>query len=664
MTVSMVTRCYETETRPIELDEVWRVIRTGDHDLKPKITQIRNRYEVEKEITGDPKKAKKAVADLKLELPGFLPSGSFSKRETGCLVEYSGILCADCDSLGDRITQIRDILVKMPFVRAIALSPSGDGLKVFINVINDPDRHEDSFRSIKDNFLGLEVEIDEKCKDPTRICFFTYDPELWVRIDGNEILPPADPIPRASRPVNLTSADVGSCQEAAVNLVAGFGSQIEWDSETHGLVKPCPGQHLHTNRSGPRDCEVHLDNAPNFHCFHDSCTSVLGILSSDLARQIGKLEWLKNKGFSTSTIPIGGSGKWKNLSKPNGESAITPEKPLIEVCTIEELENYVAPEGIKLIGDYHITADTGFIFVIGGQASVGKSLALIWLGVAGARGDGDYFGMPVHRKFKVLAIQNENGVFRLSRIIKDLGCKELKDHLFLTKPPPYGMLFRNDDFRKQLVQIIEKCQPDIVVLDPWNSVARDQEQVTYLETFDTIRSVLPPDTVLGILAHTRKPQKEQDRQGRGLMHVLAGSHVLTSVPRTVFVMQHASDDTEEDQIVWTCCKNNDGELGKATAWKRHPSSVFTPVPNFDWATFYGPDKGKTVAINESMIIEVFEDGPLLKVQAIEKLVELSGAHKSACYNALSEKGRFSDLILHKGKLVDCLKRPSYENSST
>jgi hypothetical protein len=30
-------------------------------------------------------------------------------------------------------------------------------------------------------------------------------------------------------------------------------------------------------------------------------------------------------------------------------------------------------------------------------------------------------------------------------------------------------------------------------------------------------------------------------------------------------MQAASDDVTDDRIVWTCCKNNDDELGKRSA---------------------------------------------------------------------------------------------------
>ena len=57
-------------------------------------------------------------------------------------------------------------------------------------------------------------------------------------------------------------------------------------------------------------------------------------------------------------------------------------------------------------------------------------------------------------------------------------------------------------------------------------------------------------------------------------------HVFGSMPWCVFVMQSASDDAE-DRIVWTCCKNKDGELGDRSAWVRC-NGLFDPVSDFDW----------------------------------------------------------------------------------
>ena len=99
----------------------------------------------------------------------------------------------------------------------------------------------------------------------------------------------------------------------------------------------------------------------------------------------------------------------------------------------------------------------------------------------------------------------------------------------------------------------------------------NDRQKDYLATFELIRAVIPSGDLapaIGIIAHTRKPLSGERASGRALLNLLAGSYVLGSMPRCVFVMQSASDDVAEDRIVWTCCKNNDGELGDRSAWIR------------------------------------------------------------------------------------------------
>jgi hypothetical protein len=330
-------------------------------------------------------------------------------------------------------------------------------------------------------------------------------------------------------------------------------------------------------------------------------------------------------------------------------------KPLISFYSPKQLFSYSPPDNIQLIGDYHLIKDTGFVSVIGGPAGVGKSLTATALAVAGAEGKGEWFGHKVHRQFKTMIIQTENGMFRLSRNFKELDCDVLEEYVRICDPPPMGLAFRREEFYLAVRNEIAKFSPDVVVLDPFNSVARDQEQRTYLETIDLVRSVLPINTSLVIIAHTRKPQPNERAVGRSLMNILAGSHVLVTVPRSVFVLQYASDDPEDDEVVWTCCKNNDGDLGKRSAWKRK-AGLFQSVPNFDWATFDSTDKDKRVVITAPMVEEVFEGGPLMRTLARDKLVEISGASKAAVYRALSIEGRFGDNLIFKDDTIDWLKK--------
>jgi hypothetical protein len=247
-----------------------------------------------------------------------------------------------------------------------------------------------------------------------------------------------------------------------------------------------------------------------------------------------------------------------------------------------------------------------------------------------------------------MIVQTENGEFRLSKEFAELDCDALEDYVRVCAPPPYGLCFRREDFRTQLGAAITDFNPDIVIFDPWNAAAREQDSREYLDTLDALRSVLPKGDdapALGIVAHTRKPKSDERASGRALLNLLAGSYVLGSVPRSVFVMQAASDDTTDNQIVWTCCKNNDGDLGCRSAWERR-NGLFAPVTEFDWDEFDTPDGDKREVISEDDMAAIFADGPLAKAEARKRLQEKTSASRSTCYNALNPDGRFA-------KHIDC-----------
>jgi AAA domain/CHC2 zinc finger len=335
----------------------------------------------------------------------------------------------------------------------------------------------------------------------------------------------------------------------------------------------------------------------------------------------------------------------------NAEILREPERPLIEFKSPLQLQNFVPPPGIMMVGDCHITK--GSVFVIGGAPGIGKSRALVALAVAGAT-QSDWFGLKTHRRFKVMIIQTENGLFRLSKEFGELNCDALESYVRVCPPPPYGLCFRRDDFRAQLSAAIADFQPEVVGFDPWNAAAREQDSREYLDTFDALKSVLPlgeDAPALVIVAHTRKPKADERTSGRALLNLLAGSYVLGSVPRTVFVMQAASDDTTDNRIVWTCCKNNDGELGARSAWERR-NGLFAPVTDFDFEKFDAPDQDKREVICEDDVRSVFENGALTKAEARKLLEQATDASRSACYYALDPDGRFAKhLNYSEGKLV-------------
>jgi hypothetical protein len=250
--------------------------------------------------------------------------------------------------------------------------------------------------------------------------------------------------------------------------------------------------------------------------------------------------WIKDGGAT--------AGSLLNAIMP-AEVVQEPPRPLIEFRTPSQLKNFVPPPGIVLVGDCHIVR--GSVFVIGGAPGLGKSRASVALAEAGATGN-EWFGLPVHGKFKTMIIQAENGLFRLSKEFGELDCETLEDYVRVSEPPPFGLCFARNEFKTQLSAAIDSFSPDVVIFDPWNAAARDEKARDYLDTFEALRSVLPlreDAPALGIVAHTRKPKTDEKASGRALLNLLAGSYVLGSVPRTVFVMQAALDDTTKSRLL-------------------------------------------------------------------------------------------------------------------
>lgn len=253
---------------------------------------------------------------------------------------------------------------------------------------------------------------------------------------------------------------------------------------------------------------------------------------------------------------------------------------------------YEPPLDLVLAGDNHIVR--GGIFVIGGAPGVGKSRSSVALSIAGALRV-PWFGLETLVNFRTLILQSENGRFRLKQELTEINEPQLEDYLMICPPPPYGLCFSESEFRDQLRRSAEEFGPQLILLDPWNAIACDDRLRDYREAFNIVlevfRSGEGEGPAIGILAHTRKPLPGERANGRALLNLLAGSYLLGGTPRCVFVMQSASDDVNEARVVWTCCKNNDGQLGPRSAWERR-NGLFAPVKDFDWEAWDHPPDGR------------------------------------------------------------------------
>lgn len=65
---------------------------------------------------------------------------------------------------------------------------------------------------------------------------------------------------------------------------------VDWQSEVSGFCR-CPGETLHTSRTGQKDCRVSLDGAPTIFCFHASCAAAVAEANRRLRRELGSTPW-------------------------------------------------------------------------------------------------------------------------------------------------------------------------------------------------------------------------------------------------------------------------------------------------------------------------------------------------------------------------------------
>ena len=134
---------------------------------------------------------RKSLADNKTEaaerakksLPAFTPSATFKDgRKMEFLTKYNPLVVLDIDKITpEKMSESKKKLQEDQFVFSFFTSPSGNGLKVFIKIDGTKENHKDNFIKTQEYFEKLlDLEIDKSGKDITRLCFFSYDPEIYV----------------------------------------------------------------------------------------------------------------------------------------------------------------------------------------------------------------------------------------------------------------------------------------------------------------------------------------------------------------------------------------------------------------------------------------------------------------------------------------------------
>ena len=123
-----------------------------------------------------------AYNKAKKSLPAFTPSGKFvGGRKLEFLAEYSSCIILDIDKLSAADLQnAKHLANQSEFTFASFISPSGNGLKILVKINSDKANHKEAFLLVQAHYESiLKLEIDKSGKDLTRLCFYSYDENLY-----------------------------------------------------------------------------------------------------------------------------------------------------------------------------------------------------------------------------------------------------------------------------------------------------------------------------------------------------------------------------------------------------------------------------------------------------------------------------------------------------
>ena len=127
-------------------------------------------------------KKEEAYNKAKKSLPAFTPSGKFiGGRKLEFLTEYSKFIILDIDKLSAiDLQNAKHLANQSEFTYSSFISPSGNGLKILVKIDTPKTEHKETFLKVQVHYESLlKLEIDKSGKDLTRLCFYSWDENLY-----------------------------------------------------------------------------------------------------------------------------------------------------------------------------------------------------------------------------------------------------------------------------------------------------------------------------------------------------------------------------------------------------------------------------------------------------------------------------------------------------
>ena len=201
---------------------------------------ISDKYKTEvEEIRNLIAQGNKAEADnKKKQLLAFTPSAVFSeKRQMPFLEMYSGFVHLDFDKLTpEQLQTAFAIISKISYTSLCFISPSGNGLKVFVEVSTELEHHDIAYLQVQKHYEDATgLKADPSCKDVTRLCFMSHDPNAYRTIQNEKFivaLPQSIQEQQSQTPTAIAPVvPIEKAEPEDLNITFLFNQQIQFTNQ-------------------------------------------------------------------------------------------------------------------------------------------------------------------------------------------------------------------------------------------------------------------------------------------------------------------------------------------------------------------------------------------------------------------------------------------------
>ena len=296
---------------------------------------------------------RKSLAESKMEayerakksLPAFTPSASFKGgRKLEFVTAYTQIVVLDIDKLTkEQLTNAKALAQETPYTYSAFISPSGNGLKIFVKVNSSQENHKEAFITLQKFYEDfLELPIDKSGKDVTRLCFVSYDTDLYFNenatvypVISTEHLSPYFNQEQGAEPEPPTIASNGfSTEKFSNDYLATYEHCVRFTEKKESYV------------NGNRNNFVHL-LACNLNRKGVPLPMAMGYILSDYNYDAKEVATTVNSAYNNtyehnkSTLSISPNGEISEQSKSIKSSEDDTDEEEEKPSFIDRLENFL-----------------------------------------------------------------------------------------------------------------------------------------------------------------------------------------------------------------------------------------------------------------------------------------------------------------------------------